>query len=326
MDRRTFIRTIAVGLVGTPIGARAQTAKIVRRVGFLDVGAPSTPADREEFLAPLRELGWIEGQNFILLERSASGSAELLRSFAEELVSLKVDIIETNGTEAALAAKKATATIPIVMFAAGDPVRTGLVASLARPGGNITGYAVVAQEVDAKRAALLKELLPGAARVALLLNPAHPLSPISRQETGAAYRSLGMQPIFIEVTSTQQLEGAVADAARQRANALVVQRTQLFTDNSAILLGSASRHVLPTIVSGHDELEAGGLISYSISWDEQRRRAASFIDRILRGARPADLPIEQPTKFELGINLKTAKALGLTVPQSLLLRADEVIR
>jgi len=212
------------------------------------------------------------------------------------------------------------------MFAAGDPVRTGLVASLARPGGNITGYSVVAQEVDAKRAALRKELLPGTSRVALLLNPVHPLSPLSRQETGAAYQSLGMQPIFIEVMSPQQLEGAIADAARKRAQALVVQRTSLFTDNRATLLGAASRHALPTIVAGHDELEAGGLISYSISWDEQRRRAASFIDRILRGARPSDLPIEQPTKFELGINLKTAKALGLAVPQSLLLRADEVIQ
>lgn len=326
MSRRTIVFALSAALIGVPFAVRAQSATGVRHVGFLDVGASPTPAELEEVLEPLRKLGWIEGRNLVFIVRSANGSAVLLRTFAEELVALKVDIIETNGTAAALAAKQATTSIPIVMFSAGDPVRTGLVASLARPGGNITGYAVVAQEVVSKMASLIRELLPQVQRVAVLLDPANPLSAISRKDGETLYRSLGMHPIFIEVTSADQLKDAVAQAARDRAQALIVQRTSLFTDNRATIMGAALRHLLPTVVGGQDELEAGALISYSISWDEQRQRVAAFIDRILRGAKPADLPVEQPTKFELGINMKTATVLGLVVPPSVRARAERVIQ
>jgi putative ABC transport system substrate-binding protein len=312
--------------LAAPLAAREKTATTVRRIGVLGSGAQPTPAELLQAYAPLRELGWVEGENLLVERRYANGRAELLRPFAEELVRLKVELIATNGTDATLAAKNATTTIPIVIWSAGDPVRTGLVASLARPGGNVTGYSIVSTELDAKRLALLRELLPTAQRVGVLENSTNPIFRVKRKENEPLYRSLGMQTINVEVAAANELENALAEMARRRAQVLVVAADSLFRANRAPIMSAALRHALPTLVEGRDMLEAGGLLSYAVSLAELNYRHAAFIDKILRGARPADLPIEQPTKFELGINLKTAKALGITIPKTLLLRADEVIQ
>jgi putative ABC transport system substrate-binding protein len=237
-----------------------------------------------------------------------------------------VEIIVTAGTPATLAAKSATTTIPIIIYSAGDPVRTGLVASLARPGGNITGYSIVSPELDAKRLALLRELLPSLQRVGVLELSTNPYHRAVRKEFEQACKALGIQPIFVEVAAAGELENAIAELAGRRAQALFVQSDGLFEDNRVPLMSAALRYALPTFAAGKAMLEAGALISYIKSSAEGRQRNAAFIDRILRGAKPADLPIEQPTKFELVINLKAATALGITVPQTLLLRADEVIQ
>ena len=237
-----------------------------------------------------------------------------------------MEIIATVGTAATLAAKNATTTIPIVIGTAGDPVRAGLVASLSRPGGNITGFSIVGPELDAKRLALPHELLPGLQRVGVLENSTNPYHRAVRKEFEQTCRSLGLQPIIIEVAAAGELEGAIAEMARRRAQALFLQRENLFIDHRVPLMSAALRYALPTLAADKLMLEAGALVSYAHTDAEQYQRNAAFVDRILRGAKPADLPIEQPTKFELVINLKAAKALGITVPQSLLLRADEVIK
>ncbi len=250
---------------------------------------------------------------------------ELLKPYAEELVRLNVELILTNGTAATIAAKNATTRIPIVMYSAGDPVRAGLVASLARPGGNITGYSVVAPELDAKRLGLLRELLPTAQRVAVLVNPGNPYNEIAREERERVYRSLGMQPIIVGATQTSELEDAVAEAARRGAQAMIVANETLFWSDRVLLMRTALEHRLPTIVGDRDILEAGALLSLAIDEPEQYRVLAYFVDKILRGAKPADLPVQQPRTLLLSVNLKTAKALGVTIPQSLLVRADQVI-
>jgi putative ABC transport system substrate-binding protein len=317
---------MAAGIIAAPFAASAQPATTVRRIGVLSPDAPPTQADIELDSAPLRALGWVEGKNLLVERRYTNGRAELLRPFAEELVRLKVEIIVTAGTPATLAAKSATTTIPIIIYSAGDPVRTGLVASLARPGGNITGYSIVSPELDAKRLALLRELLPSLQRVGVLELSTNPYHRAVRKEFEQACKALGIQPIFVEVAAAGELENAIAELAGRRAQALFVQSDGLFEDNRVPLMSAALRYALPTFAAGKAMLEAGALISYIKSSAEGRQRNAAFIDRILRGAKPADLPIEQPTKFELVINLKAATALGITVPQTLLLRADEVIQ
>jgi putative ABC transport system substrate-binding protein len=326
MHRRAFIGAVAAAMIAAPLAASAQTATTVRRIGRLSPGALPIPAELQSEYAPLRALGWVEGQNLLVERRYANGRAELLRPLAEELVRLKVEIIVTEGTAAALAAESATTAIPIVMATVGDPVRAGLVASLARPGGNITGFSIVGPELNAKRLALLRELLPGLQRLGVLELSTNPYYRATRKELDQSCRSLGMQPIFVEVAAAGELENAIAEMARQRAQALFVQGDDLFGDNRVPLMSAASRYALPTLATNKEVLEAGALVFYGNSKAEQAQRNAAYIDRILRGAKPADLPIEQPTKFELVINLKTAKALGITVPQSLLLRADEVIQ
>jgi putative ABC transport system substrate-binding protein len=324
MDRRTFIGAVAAGMIAAPLAASAQTATTVRRIGVLMPGARPTPAKLQEQSAPLRARGWVEGQNLLVERRYANDRAELLQPFAEELVRLKVEIIVTGGTAATLAAKNATTTIPIIIYSAADPVRSGLVASLSRPGGNITGYSIVGPEIQGKRLALLRELLPNLQRVGVLEDSTNPYYRAVRKEFEQACRLLGLQPIIIEVAAAGELENALAELARRRAQALFVQGDGLFRDNRVALMSAALRYALPTIAVGKEMLEAGALVSYESTDAELDQRHAAFIDRILRGAKPADLPIEQPTKFELLINLKAAKALGITVPQSLLLRADEV--
>jgi ABC-type uncharacterized transport system substrate-binding protein len=324
MDRRTFIGRIALGLALASLAAEAQQRAKVRRIGVLNGADNSTY--RTLLVPALRDLGWIEGQNLIVEGRFADGKFELLPAFAAELVRLKVELIVAAGTPAAIAAKNATASIPIVMASAGDPVRSGLVASLARPGGNITGNSIISTELDAKRLQLLHELLPAAARVGELVDPRNPVYGVARGEYEQAYRSLRIQPIFVEVTAASELENAVAEVARQRGQALIVHGDALFMANRVQIMSAALRYALPTLVEGPLAVAAGGLASYGIDGVEIVRHTAVFVDKILKGAKPADLPVEQPTKFELVINLKTAKALGITVPQALLLRADKLIQ
>jgi putative ABC transport system substrate-binding protein len=326
MNRRDFLAVLGGTLVlGGAFGTRTQAATAVRHIGFLAPGVQLDPAEFQRIWAPARELGWIEGQNLIVERRYAGGKSELLQLYAEELVRLKVEIIVTAGTLATTAAKNATTRIPIIM-SGGDPVRAGLVASLAKPGGNITGLSNVAPELDAKRLGLLRELLPKVQRVGVLLNPANRYSEIAGEERERVYRSLGMQAIIVGVAEASEVENAVAEAARRRAQALIVSADNVFYDNRTLLMQAALRHSLPTIVSEREYLAAGGLLLLGIDVAERYRSFAYLMDKILRGAKPADLPIQQPTKFELVINLKTAKALGITIPQSLLLRADEVIQ
>jgi len=308
------------------VGTKAEAAKSVRHIGSLGLGSVPNPAYLQRMWGPTRELGWIEGQNLIVERRNAGGKTELLKPYAEELVRLDVEIIVTNGTAAAIAAKSATTRIPIVMFSVGDPVRSGLVASLSRPGGNITGYSILLPELDAKRLTLLRELLPTTQRVAVLVNPANSYyNEIAREELERVYRSFRMQPIFVGAAETNELENAVAEAARRRAEALIVTAENVFWSNRVLLMRTALEHRLPTIVGDRDILEAGGLLSLAVDAAEQYRALAYFVDRILRGAKPADLPVQQPSKLLLSLNLKTAKALGITIPQSLRARADEVI-
>jgi putative ABC transport system substrate-binding protein len=327
MDRRRVVQAggAAVLLVGSPILARAQPGYSLRHIGFLSPGTPPTYAEIQEDWASLRELGWIEGKNLTIERRYTAGSVDLLRSFAQQLVDLKVEIVVTNGTAATLAAKNSTATIPIVMWSAGDPVRNGLVASLAQPGGNVTGYALLSPETAAKRLSLLRELLPRTDRVGELEVSTNPYFRAARRDLEHAYRSVAMQPIFVEVAQPNEFEEAVAEVARQRGQVLHVPNDDLFGNNAPAIMRAALKYALPTVVDRRELLEAGGLLHYSIDLSELRRRVAVFIDRILRGAKPRDLPVEQPTQFELWINMKTAKALNVTVPQSLRSRADRVI-
>lgn len=326
MDRRRFVCALVYGTLAAPLFASAQTAKTIRRIGWLSSAAQPLPVELEAEVTPLREFGWNEGRNLLIERRYANSRAELFRPMAEELVQLKVELIVTEGTEATRAAKNVTSTVPIVMWSAGDPVRSGLVTSLVRPGGNITGYSVVGPETSTKGVELLRELLPGVQRIGILENPNNPSSAFVRRDVEQACRSFGIQPIFVGVAVASVLAKSIANVARQRAQALIVQSDRLFSDNQVEVVRIALSHALPTQAYGTDFLETGALISYSFSVAELRRRGAAFIDRILRGARPADLPIEQPTQFELGINLKTAKALGITIPQSMLLRAYKVIQ
>lgn len=324
--RRRFIRDVVVGLACAPRVMRAQPRATMRHIGVLSPGPPLAPAEYQAVWAPLRDLGWSEGQNLLFERRWADGRPERLRPLANELVRLKVEIIATIGMDATVAARNATATIPIVMLSAGDPVGNALVASLARPGGNVTGISVIAPEVEAKRLTLLQELMPGVQRIGVLVDPTTAVSGFSRKESERTYQSLGLHPIFVEVASPEAVEDAVAEVVRRQGQALVVHDDILFYRNRVTVMSVALRHRLPAVVDGGSLLEAGGLMSYETDAADQIKRFASFVDRILRGAKPADLPIEQPTKFKLMINLKTARALGFTIPQSLLLRADEVIQ
>lgn len=325
MNRRSFISTVACGVLAASVIARAQTRVTVRRIGFLSSGSRPTQAELQEIYAPLRRLGWIEGQNVVFERRYTDGKEELLRPYADELVRLKVDMIVTSGTAATLAAKSATKTIPIVIRGAFDPVLSGIVTSLAKPGGNITGYARVGPELSLKWLTLVRELFPTAQRVAWLGNSTNPYYRVARKQIEIASRSLAIQSLFIEVAKTDEFDHAVAEATSQHAQAMIVQDDALFNDNPTRLFRAALKYAMPTIVGEKSMVEAGGFVSYGDTEAEADARYAAFIDRILRGANPADLPIEQPTKFELVINLKTARALGITIPQSVLLRADAVI-
>ena len=314
-------------LVSLPIVGGAQTSPKVRRLGYL---SSSSPAATRHFVEALRqglaELGWVEGQNLAIEYRFAEGKHERLPALAAELIALKVDVIAAGPTPPALAAKRATTEIPIVMTAVGDPVRNGLVASLARPGGNVTGVSFdVSLEVFTKGLERLKESIPTLRRVAVLSNSSNPSQAVAVRDVSAAARSLGLQLKVVDVTAAAALDGAFAAMAKDRSEALLVLTDPLFMIHGERIASLALRHRVASMYGVKEGVEAGGFMSYGPSLAGVFRRAAVFVDKILKGARPADLPVEQPTTFEMAINLKTAKALGVTIPRSLLGRADRII-
>lgn len=323
--RRSLLRFLILApFAGVRLG-RAELRN-ARRIGVLSPGPTLQPLQYQGVWEPLRRLGWKEGENVSFERRWAEGRTERLKPLALELARLRVDVIVTIGTDATIAAREATTTIPIVMLSAADPVGAGLVENLARPGGNVTGISMVGPELEAKRVALLREIVPSAQQIGVLVNPATAVSGYSRTGSDAALRALGVQTTFVEVDSADELEESVALAARRGAQALIVHRDVLFAQNRLRLMNAVLTHRLPAVVEDRGMLEPGGLLAYAIDEDAQLERFAAFVDRVLRGARPADLAVEQPTKFLLAVNLRTAAALGLSVPSSILVRADEVIR
>jgi putative ABC transport system substrate-binding protein len=328
IQRRTFLTILAGGLLAAPLAAEAQPAGRVYRVGYLSPLSPSADATRgEAFLQGLRELGYVEGQNLVIERRFADGTVDRFPDLATELVRLKVDVILAGGGGVlARAAQSATSTIPIVMTNVEDPVAGGLVASLGRPGRNVTGLTSIVRDLSAKRLQLLHEILPKVSRVAVLWNSAYPGKAVEFSLTLAAARTLGIRLQPLEVQSPVELEGVFEATANGRAEALIVLPDPLTNTHHPRIVELAAKRRLPTMFSQRPFVVDGGLVSYGQSYTDLFRRAAGYVDRILKGAKPADLPVEQPRKFELIINLKTAKALGLTIPQSLLLRADEVIQ
>jgi putative tryptophan/tyrosine transport system substrate-binding protein len=324
LKRREFI-TLLGGAAAWPLAANAQAG--IYRIGYLNPGSISLPAatSTRAFFDALRELGWIEGKNVAFELRHAENHFERLPEFAAELVRLKVDVIVAVGTLGPLAAKGATNTIPIVMTAAGDPLGSGLVASLAHPGGNITGMSLMAPDLGGKRLELLKEILPRLSRVAVLWNAANPYSALVFKETQAAGQKLSIQVESLEVRGPDDFDGAFETARQRQPDALITVEDPLTFTYLRRIADVAMGDKLPSLHGLREFVSAGGLISYGANLVDLFARAAGYVDKILKGAKPADLPVQQPTKFELVINLKTAEALGLTVPQTLLVAADEVI-
>ena len=323
MRRREFISFVG-GLVVWNSAARAQRSSRLHRVGMLErTSVAINAANLDGFREGLRDLGHSDGGSYIIEYRSADGIDELFPNLAAELVRLNVDVILTRGTPAALAAKNATATIPVIMVGIGDPVGQGLVDSLARPGGNVTGLSALVTDLYAKRVQLLREVVPGARRIAALFNMSNLAIPPQWREVETTARSLAMQPQLLDVRKPDDLGPAFVAATAQGADMLIVGLETLTQANQRVIVDLAMRHTLPAIYASKEFI--GGLLTYGVNYPDQYRRAASFVDKVLRGAKPAELPVEQPTKLELVINLKTAKALGITVPPVLLARADEVI-
>jgi putative ABC transport system substrate-binding protein len=323
--------TLAVGalLGAASLAAEAQHAGKVYRVGVLEVvGAASNAANLGAFRQGLRELGYVEGQSFVIEYRSADGRPDRFPDLATELVRLEVDVIVTRGTPAALSAKHATATIPIVMASSGEPAAEGIVASLARPGGNVTGFHVIAPaELGGRRLRLLKEAVPGSSRVGILWNPADIQPPLIVRETERVARAMGVQLESLELQPRRDaLDQAFEAALMGQVDAFIAVEDRLTITDRARIVEFAAMSRLPAIYGLREFVDAGGLMSYGTDRRDLFRRAATYVHRILNGARPADLPVEPPTKFELAINLKTAKALGLTIPPSLLLRADYIVQ
>ena len=329
VERRAFLSVIAGGLLAAPLATEAQQAAKIARIGYLSLDAATSAGNREAFLQGLRDLGYGEGRNVVIQYRDAEGKPERLPALAAELVALKVDVILAGGTLHALAAKQATRILPIV-FAAAEPVSSGLVTSLARPGGNVTGVSVFTQEeLVGKRLELLKLAVPGVSRVAVLWQPGGYGGERAEKDMlkGAevAARALGVRVQFVEARGPADLDGAFSEMTGARAGALTVVTSSMFFNERRRLVGLAAKNRLPAVYGGREFVDAGGLIGYGLNTSALFRHAATYVDKILKGAKPGDLPIEQPTKFELMINLKTAKALGLTISPSLLQRADQVI-
>jgi putative ABC transport system substrate-binding protein len=325
-SRRKLLIVLGAGALVAPFGSFAQPQNKVWRIGVLEtVPRELNAAYFNAFLQGLRELGYVEGQNIVFEYRSADGRQERFPALADELVRLKVDMIVTRGTPAALAAKKATKSIPLVMVGAGDPVGSGIVASLARPGGNITGLSALNVEISAKRFELLTELIPGIARIACLFDMGNPVNPPQWKETERAAQSRKIRTQLFDVRNADDLRNALDSAAKQRVGALIVGLDDLTRANRPRIIELAAQNRLPAIYGAGEFVDAGGLISYSTKFGDFYYRAATYVDKILKGAKPADIPVEQPTKFELVVNMKTAKALGVKIPNSILVRADKVI-
>jgi putative ABC transport system substrate-binding protein len=328
VKRRAFI-SLLVSAAAWPLAARAQQpSSAVRHIGVLMTGFSNVQTARvllDPFLQGLRELGWIEGQNVSIEYRFADGKPDLLPALASELARLRPDVIVTEGTLAALAAKNAAPTIAIVIAASGDPVQSGLVASLSRPGGNVTGLSLLSNDLAGKRLQLLVEIIPGLARVAVLFNPRNPTSVMALEQTQSAAPSLKVEVLPLAVRGPDELDSAFAAMNAARPGALIATPDGTLYGQGARIVAFAAASRLPALFPGLEGPREGGLIAYGPSVPANFRRAASFVDKILHGIRPADLPVEQPAKFELVINLKTAKALGLTIPPGVLAIADEVI-
>lgn len=317
LRRLRVLVAIVLGLLCVPSPSEAQRSAGIARIGYLT--PTSQPAREEVFRQELRRLGYAEGQNFVLEYRSANGDFDRLPDLAAELIALNVDVLVTVVTQAALAAKKATATIPVVMVGVSDPVGVGLVASLARPGGNVTGTSSLAANVVGKQLESLREMLPKVSRVATLWNPANPVF------HKAAAAKLRLQIQLFEARSPDRLDHAFTSMARQRPEALLVLGDPMFGAHWARIAELAARHRMPTVSGTREFADAGGLMTYGPDYFEAYQRAGRYVDQILRGGRPADLPVEQSTKFELVINARTAATLGITIPRSLVGRADRVV-
>ena len=329
MDRREFVGTLAGGLLAAPLVAEAQQPAKVPRIGFLWFDVAPNPHLPEAFRQGLRDLGYVEGRTVVIEYRDAKGKSERLPALAAELVALKVDVIVAPSTPAALVAKQATRTLPIVFIAGADPVTDGLVISVARPGGNVTGLSNLAPELVGKRLELLTQVVPGVDRVAVLWQPGafgERTDKDMLKAADVAARALGVRLQVVEVRGLADVDRALSDMTRARAGALTVFGSPMFFNERRRLVDLVAKNRLPAVYGPREFVDAGGLMAYGPNFPDMYRRAAIYVDKILKGAKPADLPVEQPTKFELVINLKTAKALGLTIPPSLLGRADEVIQ
>jgi len=325
MDRRRLVTGVVAAALGSPLAAWAQPSVKVYRIGMLEsVSADENAANLDALRKGLRRAGYVEGQNLVIEYRSAEGRADRFPDLAAELVRLKVDVILSRGTPAARAAKNATSAIAVVVATMGDP--EGIVASLARPGGNITGVTTFSTELMAKRLEMLKELMPNVLRVALLHNMGNPAAVPEWAEMQTASRALGLQAELLDVRSQGDLGRAFERATRDRVDALVVGADGLIQLNQRFVVESAARSKLVASYPAREFVEAGGLIAYAINYPDLYLRLAGFVDKIFKGQKPGDIPVEQPTKFELVINVGTARTLGLTIPPSLLVRADQLIR
>ena len=327
MNRRMFLSALSGSLFAGPLGAEGQPGEVFR-IGVLGTSPPTDPAAVRlwgVFFQRLRELGYVEGQNLTVERRFSEGRAERLPDLAADLVRLKVAVIVAASGPAPLAAQSVTKTIPIVMTNQADPVGSGLVANLARPGGNITGLSLLSADIAGKQLALLREAIPRVSRVAVLRNPTNKDHALLLKEVEVAARSLRIQPHAFEARDSEEFDGAFAAMTRERAGAGLVLGDPMFFLHRTRIADLAAKQRLPTMFVFREHAEAGGLMAYGASLSDMFRQVATFVDKILRGAKPADLPVEQVTKLELVINLKTAKALGLTIPPSLLQRADQVI-
>ena len=330
IQNRKFVGIVSLAATFALCGAvaQAQQPKKVHRIGFVSPSSSSTAgANIEAFRQGLRELGYVESDNITIEIRWAEGSAERFPHLITELVRHKMDVIVVGGAIGALAAKNAGITIPVVFAAVTDPLGYGLIGSLARPGGNITGVALaVGEGFSGKWVELLKEAVPKVTRTAVLRNPTHPLAEVFQRETQAASRGLGLGLDFFEARDPSQVRSALSRMEKERAEALIVTPAPLFTSQRSLIVDFVAHRHLPSMFFAREFVDAGGLMSYGPSFPDSYRRAAFYVDKILKGAKPADLPVEQPTKFELVINLKTAKQIGLTIPPTVLARADKVIR
>ena len=327
--RPTWLAAILIlALTAAPLTAEAQQAAKVARIGYMSGNLADWPHTHEAFRQGLRDLGYVEGRNLVIEYRDAQGKLDRLPALAAELVALKVDVIVAPNTVAALAAQQVSRTLPIVFAVATDPIASGLITSLARPGGNVTGLSILAPELVGKCLELLKQAVPGISRVAVLWTPGVLGERTDKEmltEAEVAARTLGMQVQFFEARGPEDFDRAFSERTGARAGALTVLPSNIFVSERRRLVDLAAKNRLPAVYPWREFVEAGGLMAYGPNLGDLYRRAATYVDKILKGMKPADLPVEQPTKFELVINLKTAKSLGLTIPQTLRQRADQVI-